>query len=209
MIAVHDSCVVPYLTGIPGGAARGSYGVIKALGGRPVCAERALTLGCVSLVPALYARFRQLASELGKFGLVGVLAFLVTDAGTNLLHFQAHQGPLTANVIATVVAMAVSYAGNRYWTFRDRERSGVRREGTMFFLLNTVGLVIQLACLGLATYLLGLHGKLSYNIALVAGIVLATLFRYWSYKQWVWRAATAPPAEWAPYAPAPQALAHP
>ena len=160
-----------------------------------ISAGHAANVGGVSLVSALYARFRLLASELGKFGIVGVLAFVVTDAGTNLLHFRAGQGPLTANVIATVVAMAVSYAGNRYWTFRDRQRSGVRRESILFFLLNAVGLVIQLACLGLATYLLGLHGKLSYNVALVAGIVLATLFRYWSYRTWVWRAQplAAPP----------------
>ncbi len=168
--------------------ARSDYGVIIAVGVRLVSAERPLTLGCVSLVSSLYARFRLLASELGKFGVVGLLAFVVTDAGTNLLHFRAGQGPLTANVIATVVAMAVSYAGNRYWTFRDRQRSGVRREGILFFLLNAVGLAIQLACLGFAAYLLGLHGKLSYNVALVAGILLATLFRYWSYRTWVWRA---------------------
>jgi putative flippase GtrA len=168
------------------------YGVLIPLGACPISAGQAANVGGVSLVSALYGRFRLLASELGKFGIVGVLAFVVTDAGTNLLHFRAGQGPLTANVIATVVAMAVSYAGNRYWTFRDRQRSGVRREGILFFLLNAVGLLIQLACLGLATYLLGLHGKLSYNVALVAGIVLATLFRYWSYRTWVWRAQPSP-----------------
>ena len=145
----------------------------------------------MSLVSALYARFRLIASELGKFGIVGFLAFVVTDAGTNLLHFRAGQGPLTANVIATIVAMAVSYAGNRYWTFRHRQRTGVRREGILFLLLNGVGLVIQLACLGFTTYLLGLHGRLSYNAALITGIALATLFRYWSYKTWVWQAQPA------------------
>ena len=62
-------------------------------------------------------------------------------------------------MIATIVAMAVSYAGNRYWTFRHRQRTGVRREGVLFLLLNGVGLVIQLACLGFTTYLLGLHGQ--------------------------------------------------
>jgi putative flippase GtrA len=172
--------------------------VLIPAGAPLVSAGRPLTLGRVSLVPALYARFRLVACELGKFGVVGVLAFVVTDAGTNLLHFRAGQGPLTANVIATVVAMAVSYAGNRCWTFRDRQRSGVRREGILFFLLNAVGLVIQLACLWFAAYLLGLHGKLAYNVALVTGIALATFFRYWSYKTWVWRAQ--PPA--APPAPA-------
>jgi len=160
----------------------------------------------VNAVRALYARFRLLAYELGKFGIVGGLAFLVTDLGTNLLHFRAGLGPLVSNVIATVVAMAVSYAGNRYWTFRYRQRSGVRREGVLFFLLNGVGLAIQLACLGLATYLLGLHGKLSYNVALVIGIALATLFRYWSYRTWVWRAQ--PPAvPAAPAAPRPREAA--
>lgn len=158
----------------------------------------------MSLVSALYARFRLIASELGKFGIVGVLAFVVTDAGTNLLHFRAGQGPLTANVIATAVAMAVSYAGNRYWTFRHRQRTGVRREGVLFLLLNGVGLVIQLACLWFATYLLGLHGKLSYNVALVGGIALATLFRFWSYKAWVWRAQ--PAAVLAPARPRETAL---
>jgi len=142
----------------------------------------------VRVTRTLHARFRLLAYELGKFGIVGVLAFAVTDAGTNLLHFRAGLGPLVSNVIATVVAMAVSYAGNRYWTFRYRQRSGVRREGPLFLLLNGVGLAIQLACLGFTTYLLGLHGKLSYNVALLTGIALATLFRYWSYRTWVWRA---------------------
>ena len=152
------------------------------------------SVGIVRLARALYARFRLLACELGKFGIVGVAAFAVTDAGTNLLHFRAGLGPLNSNVIATVVAMAVSYAGNRYWTFRYRQRSGVRREGPLFLLLNGVGLAIQLACLGFTTYLLGLHGKLSYNVALVIGIALATLFRYWSYRTWVWRAQPSAPA---------------
>jgi putative flippase GtrA len=141
---------------------------------------------------AVAGKVRLLAFELGKFGVVGVLAFVVTDAGTNLLHFRAGLGPLNANVIATVAAMAVSYAGNRYWTFRNRQHGGVRREGFLFLVLNTVGLAIQLACLGFATYVLGLRGGLSYNVALVAGIALATLFRYWSYRTWVWRAQ--PPA---------------
>jgi putative flippase GtrA len=48
--------------------------------------------------------------------------------------------------------------------------------------------MIQLACLGLCTYVLNLHDRLSYNIFLVIGIGLATVFRYGAYKKWVWRA---------------------
>ena len=143
---------------------------------------------------ALYARLRLLAYEVGKFGVVGAVAFVVTDAGTNLLHFRAGAGPLVSNVIASVIAMAVSYLGNRYWTFGSRQRTGLRREGVLFLLLNGAGLAIQLACLGLATYVLGRRGQLSYNVTLVIGIALGTLLRYWSYRTWIWRAPPlAPP----------------
>ena len=138
----------------------------------------------------LSGRTVSLLRELAKFGVVGVLAVVIADAGTNLLHFQIGLGALIANVLATIVATVVSYAGNRYWTFRDRQRTTVRREGLLFFVLNGIGLAIQLACLGVCTYLLGWHDKLSYNIFLIMGIGLATAFRYGAYKKWVWQ----PPA---------------
>ena len=141
-----------------------------------------------------------LIGELAKFGIVGVLAVLIAGVGTNVLHFQAGVGPLTSNVIATVVATVVSYVGNRYWTFRHRQRTTVGREGIVFFVLNGIGLAIQLACLGLCTYVLGLHDRISYNVFLVIGIGLATVFRYGAYKKWVWRAQL--PADPAPGASA-------
>ncbi|MGA2830618.1 MAG: GtrA family protein [Streptosporangiaceae bacterium] len=90
---------------------------------------------------------------------------------------------------------AVSYLGNRYWTFRYRQRTSVSREGILYFAVNGAGLVIQLSCLGFTAYVLGLNGGLSDNIVLVIGSGLSTLFRYWSCKKWVWRAQPpAPPA---------------
>jgi putative flippase GtrA len=150
----------------------------------------------VGLARLLYARSWQLISELAKFGIVGGLAVVVADIGTNVLYFQAGFGPLISNVIATVVATAVSYVGNRYWTFRHHQRTNVSREGIVFFVLNGIGLAVQLSCLGFSTYVLGLHDRLSYNISLVIGIGLATLFRYGAYKKWVWPAqpATTPAA---------------
>jgi putative flippase GtrA len=142
----------------------------------------------VGLGGLLSGRRWPLIGELAKFGIVGVLAVLVAAVGTNVLHFRAGVGPLTSNVIATAVATAISYVGNRYWTFRRRQRSSVSREGIVFFVLNGIGLAIQLACLGLCTYVLNLHDRLSYNIFLVVGIGLATAFRYGAYKKWVWRA---------------------
>jgi putative flippase GtrA len=147
----------------------------------------------VSFTRELYERFQHLIHELAKFGIVGIFAFIITVVGTNLLHVQAQLGPLTSNTVATIVATAFSFVGNRWWTFRHRERTGMRRETIMFFVLNGVGLLIQLACIAFTYYALSLTDKVSYNIALIVGIGFGTLFRFWSYRKWVWAAAPAKP----------------
>jgi putative flippase GtrA len=142
----------------------------------------------VSIAREWYVRYRQLIHEAAKFGVVGVIGFLVTDVGTNLLRELGGLDWLAANTIATIAAIAVTYIGSRYWTFRHRARTDVRRETLAFFGLAGVGLLIQLACLGFTTHTLGETGRVAANVALLVGIVLGTLFRFWSYRNWVWRA---------------------
>ena len=142
----------------------------------------------------LYERFRPLIHEAARFGVVGGIGFVITDGGTNLLESSFHLGWLKANVIATMAAMIITYLGSRYWTFRHRKRSGMGRETILFFLLNGVGLGIQLACLGIARYALGMTDTFFLNVALLLGICLGTLFRFWSYRKWVWIAPMSGPA---------------
>jgi len=143
----------------------------------------------VTFVRGLYERFRQLIHEAAKFGVVGVVGVLITNAGYALLHSKFGTGPVTATTIATIVATAVSYVANRYWSFRHRERTNVAREGVIFFVLNGIGLLIQDAVVAFNFYILGYgHNKAAEFIALNVGIALATLFRFWSYRKWVWAA---------------------
>jgi len=134
----------------------------------------------------LYERFKVLIHEGAKFGIVGIIGVIINYAGTNALRSGLHVGWLTANVVATIVATTFAYFASRYWTFKHRERTSIRREGFLFFVLNGIGLLIQLACLGITVHVLGLSGKFPANVALIAGIVLGTLFRFWSYRKWVW-----------------------
>ena len=147
----------------------------------------------MTVVRGLYERFRQLVHEVAKFGVVGAIAFVVATVGTNLLHFRAGLGPLTSNVFATIAGTCVAFFGNRYWTFRYREGSTLARDYAVFILLNGIGLGIQLVVIGFTYYLLDMHGKLAYNVALIFGIGLGTLFRFWSYRRWIW--LTPPVAE--------------
>ncbi|MGI8328721.1 GtrA family protein [Actinomadura scrupuli] len=141
----------------------------------------------MSFIAGLNRRFAHLRRELAKFGSVGAIAFLITFGIFNLLHVSLGVGPVSANVIATVVATTFAYFANRHWTFRHRDRTGVGREYVLFFLLNGVGLVITSLFVGFTTYVLGLEGVIPSNASLIIGTGVATLFRFWSYKKWVFR----------------------
>jgi putative flippase GtrA len=147
-------------------------------------------------VTALYVRFRQLIHEFAKFGIIGVVGLIITNVGYAVLHSHG-VGPVTSTTIATIIATIVAYIGNRYWSFRHRERTSVPREGLLFFVLNAIGLLIQDAVVAFNSYVLHLeHHKLAEFLALNLGIAIATVFRFWSYRKFVWRLAPAPaPAE--------------
>jgi len=140
------------------------------------------------MVRGLYMRFRQIIHEFAKFGIIGVIGLAITNFGYALLHSHG-VGPVTSTTIATIVATAVAYIGNRYWSFRHRERTSVPREGTIFFVLNGIGLLIQDAVVAFNAYVLHLeHHKLAEFVALNTGIAIATVFRFWSYRRYVWAA---------------------
>lgn len=154
----------------------------------------------MSFARGLYQRFRHLIHEFAKFGIVGGIAFLVTEGVFNLL-IHGGLGTFLANALATLIAAVVSFAGNRYWTFRHRERTGMTRETVVFFVLNGVGVLIQQACIEVARLASGRHDTLTVNAAFLIGVVLATMFRWWSYRKWVWLAPQAPQPAVAPVVP--------
>jgi putative flippase GtrA len=145
----------------------------------------------VSLLRSLEQRVRALFSELAKFGLVGLMSLAV-----DLLVFNAvlhvTDKPLTSKIVSTVVAATNAFFLNRHWSFRHRERQGLRREYSLFAFLNAVGLLISLTCLGISHYVLGFESRLADNIAANGvGLVLGTTFRFWSYRRFVWAAPEA------------------
>jgi putative flippase GtrA len=87
-------------------------------------------LGAMSIVRLSCGRLRLLIAQPVKFGVVAAFGFLITVAGTYLLYTRAGAGPLISAVIAALVAVAVSYAGNRYavsrsFTGRPGPRTGL------------------------------------------------------------------------------------
>ncbi|WP_348651080.1 GtrA family protein [Micromonospora sp. WMMD812] len=151
------------------------------------------------LVRALLDRFGHLVHELSKFATVGGIAFLIDFALFNYLTTAQGLEQVTAKTISTVIAATVAFLGNRFWTWRHRQRNNPAREYALFFFFNGVGLGIAVACLALSRYGLGsiwpdvFQTPLADNIAsFVVGTGLGTLFRFWSYRRFVFVEAGTP-----------------
>jgi len=133
----------------------------------------------------------KMRKELSKFGVIGLVAYVIDLTVFNLLRFAGGEGPLydkplTAKVFSVLVATTFAYFGNRHWTFKDRTRSSFRREYGLFFAFNAVGMIISLSCLWISHYLLGFDSALADNVsANVIGLILGTIFRFWGYHNWV------------------------
>ncbi|MEU0565559.1 GtrA family protein [Nonomuraea sp. NPDC005983] len=150
----------------------------------------------MNFVKRLYERFSTLLHELTKFGVIGAMAFVIDTGLYNVFMLWLDLGPLTSKVLATLISATFAYLGNRFWTFRHREQSGLGREYFLFFLLNGIALLFGMLTIGFTKYTLHLHDAFSLNVANLMGVGLGTLFRYWSYKKWVFLEATEPiPAE--------------
>ncbi|WP_329217944.1 GtrA family protein [Streptomyces sp. NBC_01485] len=131
---------------------------------------------------------KRIVRELARFGAVGGAGLLVNLGVFNLVRHLTDLQVVRASVIATVVSIAFNYVGFRYFTYRDRDKSGRTKELTLFLLFSAVGLVIENGLLFAATYGFGWDSPLQSNVAKFVGIGIATLFRFWSYRSWVFRA---------------------
>ncbi len=147
-------------------------------------------------------RLRHLGPEAVRFLIVGLTGVGVQFVVFNVLRYAGpgrvgvlERKPITAQVVSIVLATIVTYLGNRYWTYRHRERGNVRRELPIFLLLNGIAIAIGAACLAISHYLLQLTSPLADNVSgNVIGLGLGTLFRFWTYRRFVFT-GTSPGSE--------------
>jgi len=138
------------------------------------------------------SRLITLASQLGKFGAVGLVGFVVDVAVFTLLRTtiftpeNMHAGPIYAKIISTSLAIIANWVGNRFWTFGEHRQTRAVREGLEFLAVSLVGMGIGLACLWISHYLLGYTSVLADNISSnVIGLALGSVFRFLLYRYWV------------------------
>lgn len=134
-----------------------------------------------------YFRFQLLVHEVAKFGVIGLLGFVVQLGVQNALYPGHGIGALTSVVIASVIATTVTFIGNRFWAFKHRKGKSLAHETVLFVVFNVIGMLIQAGTVALDTKLLHHTDRLSYNVATIIGIAIATIFRLYCYRRFVFR----------------------
>ncbi len=132
---------------------------------------------------------RLTSPEVVTFLAVGGVGYVVDVTSFNLLRTESILStvdPSYARVVAVALAMVVTYLGNRLFTWRGQNDGDRRREIALFVVFNMIALGLSVATLVISHDVLRLTSALADNIsANVVGLALGTLFRYWSYKTFV------------------------
>src|ERR1700732_1150810 len=158
--------------------------------------------GLVSFTDATIARLPRVVRpaaerhhELIKFAIVGATTFIIDSAIFYTLKLTILEPkPVTAKVIAGIVAVIASYIMNREWSFRDRGGRERHHEALLFFAFSGVGVLLSMAPLWVSSYVLDLRVPMvsltAENIAdfisaYLIGNLLQMAFRFWAFRRWV------------------------
>jgi putative flippase GtrA len=133
--------------------------------------------------------------ELIKFAIVGATTFVIDTAVFYTLKLTVLEPkPVTAKIIAGIVAVIASYILNREWSFRDRGGRERHHEALMFFAFSGVGVLLSMAPLWISSYVLMLRvpevtltqeNIADFISAYIIGNLLQMAFRFWAFRRWV------------------------
>jgi putative flippase GtrA len=125
-------------------------------------------------------------SEIVRFGLTGGAAYVADVVVFNALLLGEDMTAVWAKAFSSVVAIAVAFTGSRWFTWRNRRSDHIAREYASFVAFSVLAAVIQYLCLVFSHHVVGWTGPLADNVSVnVVGMVLATAFRFWTFRSYV------------------------
>ena len=149
----------------------------------------------IARLPGPIRPYAERHHELIKFAIVGATTFIIDSAIFYTLKLTILEPkPVTAKVIAGIVAVIASYIMNREWSFRDRGGRERHHEALLFFAFSGVGVLLSMAPLWVSSYMLQFRVPMvsltAENIAdfvsaYVIGNLLQMAFRFWAFRRWV------------------------
>lgn len=132
--------------------------------------------------------------ELIKFAIVGGTTMVVDLAIFYSLSLSIlEQKPVVAKVFSGVVATILSYVLNREWSFKHRGGRERHHEALLFFTISGIGVIIAAAPLWIANNVFDIRSSVSFTTLMIVdfvlnyiiGNLLQMIFRFWSFRRWV------------------------
>ena len=117
---------------------------------------------------------KQLVSQFMKFGIVGVIAFVI-DYGLLVLLTEVFSiNYLVSATISFTASVVFNYAASMRYVFTHKEGMSRRREFVIFVVLSVIGLVINNVCMWAGVEQFGIH-------YLVTKIVATAIVMVWNF----------------------------
>ncbi|WP_433504117.1 GtrA family protein [Pseudonocardia halophobica] len=149
----------------------------------------------LALIPEPFRGIAIKHRELLKFAIVGGATWVIDTVVFLVLKTTVlDTKPLTAKIMAVLVATIVSYVMNREWSFRTRGGRERHHEALLFFVVSGLGVAMYSAPLAASRYVFHLQvpevSLLAQEVAdFVSGQILGTLvgmaFRWWAFRRFV------------------------
>ena len=146
-------------------------------------------------VPEPYRSMAIQHRELVKFAVVGGTTWVIDTMIFLLLKTTILEPkPVTAKVIAVIVATVASYLLNRAWSFRSRGGHLPHHEAILYLLISGIGVIVYSAPLFISRYVLELREPIvslaAENVAdfvsgQIVGVLLGMAFRWWAFRRFV------------------------
>ncbi len=124
----------------------------------------------------------RLGAQFLRFGVVGLLCFIVGLASVYLLTDRLHLHYLLSMAISLMLLNSIGWLLNRHWTFGLRARRSWT-ELSRYLLVCCSGFALTLSLLELLVSVLGLHYLVASTcVALLMAVINFTVHRLWSLR---------------------------
>lgn len=117
---------------------------------------------------------KKLIAQFMKFGVVGVIAFVIDYGLLALLTEVFSVNYLVSATISFTVSVIFNYVASMRYVFTHKEDMSRRREFVIFVILSVIGLLINNLCMWAGVELAGIH-------YLITKIVATAIVMVWNF----------------------------